>query len=138
MPVTNEKQSLVLLNSANVDVSIDPRYRDNCMYFQFKGTFDKEASEKATRVWMKEFESNSHKKYKHIWDCTQMKDFHFDAKNSWSETLTKYESRIEVIYVVSESIVIRGAARLMTKFSKYNLKVFKTIGEMYHFDQSEN
>jgi hypothetical protein len=136
MPLTQEMQPTVLLNSPNVDVSINPRYGGNCMYFQFKGTFDKNASEKSTKAWREEFESNPTTRYKQIWDCTQMKDFHFDAKNSWSDTLSKFESRIDVIYVVSESIIIRGAARLMTKFSKYNLEVFKTVGEMYHFDQA--
>jgi hypothetical protein len=138
MPVTQETLPIVLLNSPNVDVSINPRYRGNCMYFQFKGTFDKNASQKSTKAWETEFGSNPTKKYKHIWDCTQMKDFDLDAKKSWSDTLEKFESRIEVIYVVSESIIIRGAARLMTKFSRYNLKVFKTVGEMYHFDQASD
>ena len=136
MTETLERESIMLLNSINVDVSINPKYSGNCMYFQFKGTFDKNASEKATKVWSDEFQKNPTKNYKHIWDCTEMKDFHFDAKNAWSETLSKFESRIDIIYVVSESIVIRGAARLMTKFSSYNLKVFKSIGEMYHFDQT--
>ncbi|MFK7953974.1 MAG: hypothetical protein AB8B73_14095 [Ekhidna sp.] len=136
MTATLERPTTTLHASSNIDVSMNSQYKGNCMYFQFKGTFDKSASESATKIWKDEFEKNPFKQYKHIWDCTQMKDFHFDAKKAWTDTLAKYEPRIDVIYVVSESIVIRGAARLMTKLSKYDLKIFKSISEMYHYDQA--
>lgn len=125
----------VLLNSQGVDVSMNPRFGKHCMYFQFKGTFDKKASELSTQAWTDEFEKNPDATYKHVWDCTNMKDFNYDAKKSWTDTLSKFENRIDEIYVVADSIIIRGAARLMTKFSRYDMKIFKTVAEMYAYAQ---
>lgn len=122
-----EKQTL--LNSPNVDITIDTRYGESCMYFTFNGKFSKEASRLSTEAWIKEFENNPTRTYSHLWDCTGMNDFDFDAKNDWMKTLSNYSHQIEYITVVSDSVLIRGAARVMSKFSKLDLRVLKSLDE---------
>lgn len=119
-----------LLSSSNVDVTLDTRYGENCMYFAFKGKFSTEASKLATKAWIEEFESNPTRKYTHLWDCTKMDDFDFDAKNDWMKALSNYSHQIEYITVVSNSVLIRGAARVMSKFSKLDLRIFKALEEL--------
>lgn len=119
-----------LLCSANVDVLINRKYGEHCMHFKFKEQFNKEASSLATKAWTDQFEKDPDTTFTHIWDCTRMKEFDYDAKDAWLQTLSKYSARIEHIYVVSDSILFRGAARVMSKLSKLNLEACKSFEEM--------
>lgn len=101
-----------------------------CLRFEFKGHFNQEICHAATEAWSKRFEEKSDESFDLLWDCTQMDGFDYDAKNDWVETLGKYADRINSIYVVSDSVLIRGAARVMGKFSKYDMRVFKAMDEL--------
>ena len=125
-----EIETQSLLDSPSVDVAINPQFGESCMHFRFKGKFTKEASVVSTKAWIKEFESNNDRIYTHLWDCTDMTDFDFDAKDSWMKTLESYSRQIDKIAIVSNSILIRGAARVMSKFTKLNLLVFRSIEEV--------
>ena len=128
--MTIEVETLTLLDSPNVDVSINPELGENCMHFKFKGKFTTEASALSTKAWIKEFEDNKDKVYTHLWDCTQMSDFDFDAKNNWVKTLADYSSQINKIAIVSNSILIRGTARVMSKFSKLRLLTYRSFEDV--------
>ncbi len=121
-----------ILNSPNVDITIDPRFGENCIHFKFKERFSKEASVQATEAWTDEFERNPDLNYTQIWDCSDMKDFEYSARDEWMQTLSKYSNRIKYVSVVSDSVLIRGAARLMSKFSRLDLRTFKSIDELYN------
>lgn len=100
------------------------------MRFVFKGHFNQEICQAATSVWSQKFDSQPNESYDLLWDCTQMDGFDYDARNDWMETMTRYSERINSIHVVSNSILIRGAARVMGKFTKYDMKVYKTLEEL--------
>ena len=135
MPPTNQPfmdnlQPTNLLDSSNVDVSINPAFGSNCMYFKFKGTFTSEAAEEAIRIWTEEFESNPSKKFSHLWDCDEMEKFEMEAKRKWMNALAQHNDQIDHICIVASSIVIRGAARIMSNFTKLKLRIFKSLEEL--------
>lgn len=119
-----------LLSSPSVDISFNPKYGKRCLHFSFKGKFSKEASFLCSKAWSEEFDKNPDKQYVHIWDCEQMTDFDFDAKDVWLEMLFKYKYQIESVWLASNSLFIRGAARVMSKFSSLNLKIYRSIEEI--------
>lgn len=127
MTLTKE---LSLLETESIDVVKNHKYGENCLHFVFKGRFTKEASSQATEAWKNEFNSNQEKRYTLIWDCTHMKNFDFDANNEWRRTLSTYTNQIDHIYLVSEAVLIRGAARIMSNVANLNLDAFKSIDEI--------
>lgn len=124
------QENFMLLDSPAVNVETGVFNGDKCLYFTFKGAFTKEASKNATEVWIHEFDRNPMGRYTVIWDCMSMSDFDMGAKNYWMETLAAYSRRIDTVIIVSDSILIRGAARLMAKFSQLNIELCKSPKEL--------
>ncbi len=120
----------ILLKSPAVDIEKGIYNSSQFIYFTFKGNFNREASRVAIEAWVKEFETNQRGTYQMVWDCMEMKDFDIRAKNDWMEALAANSIRVDTIFIVSDSILIRGAARLMAKFSKLNIQVCKSYEEL--------
>ncbi|MEQ9403994.1 MAG: hypothetical protein RIM99_10430 [Cyclobacteriaceae bacterium] len=118
-----------LLSSPDVEVKVEFLNNTECLVFEFRGHFSREVCENATKAWKNYFDEQMKNEFVIVWDCLQMDGFDYDAKNEWAETLSKYADRIRTINVISSSVLIRGAARLMGKFSKYDLRVFKSYEE---------
>ena len=99
------------------------------LIFHFQDHFSTTAAEKACEIWTDFHEKNASSLI-HIWDCTSMKSFDMAAKNVWMGKMKDHKDYIERIILISDSIFIRGAARLMSKFSKHPLAVYKSIEEV--------
>jgi len=100
------------------------------LHFTFKNKFTEHASEIATKEWSDCCKRNPEKKFVHIWDCQSMSGFDKKAKDLWMEHMKKLNDQTDRIILVSDNILIRGAARIMSKFTKLHLEVYKDIGEM--------
>lgn len=100
------------------------------LHFTFKNKFTAYASELATKEWSMCCAMNPEKKFVHIWDCQGMSGFDQEAKKIWMGHMKKLISQTGRIILVSDNIFIRGAARLMSGFSKLHLEVYKSYGEM--------
>ncbi|WP_421764656.1 hypothetical protein [Ekhidna sp.] len=44
--------------------------------------------------------------------------------------MDRYSAQTEKIILISDNILIRGAARLMSKVTKHKLNVYKAVSEM--------
>ena len=109
------------------------RFRNNgkeFLHFGFRNKFSEDMSIKATNVWADFCNENPNQKFTHIWDCQNMTGFDNTAKNRWMDHLDKYNAQTEKIILVSDNIIIRGAARIMSKISKHKLDVYKSLPEM--------
>lgn len=114
----------------SIDIDTISIKGNSCIRFAFKGHFNNEVCVAASTSWSKKFDENLDGSYDLVWDCTQMDGFDYDARNEWVSTLSKYSERINSIHVISDSLLIRGAARLIGKISKYDMQVYKTIDEL--------
>jgi len=46
-----------------------------------------------------------------IWDCTEMKGYDSDARETWQKFFDGIKAKIDVVHLVSDNIVYRAAAR---------------------------
>lgn len=109
------------------------RFQDNgkdFLHFGFRNKFSEDMSVKATGVWAKFCDENPNQKFTHIWDCQSMTGFDNSAKKRWMEHLDKYDNQTEKIILVADNIIIRGAARIMSKMTKHKLDVYKSLPDM--------
>jgi len=118
----------MLLKSSNVDVLEENRLDGPCLKFVFKGKFTQDASELSTQVWEKHFAAYKNQKFIMIWDCQEMTGFELSARREWLKHMHHLHHQIDRVIVVSNSIMIRGAARLM-------LKLFSFKSELYESDR---
>lgn len=121
-------QNSQLLAADTVDVSFNSRF-DKCLLFTFKGTLTQKDGHLAIQIWSEIFEG-SDEKYTLIWNCSKMDGFERAARSEWTETLQKWPERIDKIFLISDSIIIRGAARLMLKLFHIELIPVKSESEL--------
>ncbi|MEQ9467453.1 MAG: hypothetical protein RLN88_08580 [Ekhidna sp.] len=123
-------QAKPVLKEESVEIK---RFQDNgkdFLHFGFKNKFSEDMSLKATDIWAKFCDDNPSKRFIHIWDCQSMTGFDNSAKKRWMDHLDKYSGQTEKIILVSDNIIIRGAARIMSKMTKHHLNVYKSLPEM--------
>jgi len=99
------------------------------LHFTFKGKFNEDASVAATAKWRQVCDENPDQAYVHIWECSQMTGFDQKAKSLWMEHMKKYAKQMDKIILISENILIRGAARLMSKVTQHRLEVRKNLDD---------
>ncbi|SHJ61751.1 hypothetical protein SAMN04488028_101687 [Reichenbachiella agariperforans] len=117
--------------SEEMETKIFHEYQENCLLFKFKNKFTEEASEKACSFWEREFEKRDvDHKMTLVWDCTEMSGFELNAQKRWVKCMNKHVSQIERVTVISDNIVIRGAARLILQAYSYETKVVKSYKEL--------
>lgn len=122
--------TLSIAKFPEVDISKCTKMNSGCLVFRFKGKFTEEAADSAVSAWEKFQNQNPTATLVHIWNCTEMTGFEVQSKNIWMNQMKKSSDQIKQIMIISDNIVIRGAARLMSKFSKHALHVYKTEEEM--------
>lgn len=120
----------MLLNSPNVDVVYDKRLDLPCINFKFKGKFTQLASELSTEAWEEAF-AKEPSKFILIWDCSAMTGFEMSARKHWLNQMHQLHPQIDRIIVISDSILIRGAARLMLKLFQFKSEVYNTHREVW-------
>ena len=120
----------MILSSQNIDIKEDPSYGLNCLHFSFKGKFTEEASISATQSLSAEFDSNPSITYSFLWDCMKMEGFEIAARKEWYRCMKIYKKRISKVCVVSDNILIRGAARVMLQFFGIPSAIVKSYDEL--------
>ncbi len=126
----NFTQSFIMeimdLRSENVDVLNNFDLGFNRLDFIFKGKFTIQASVLATQSWRKKFESVPSQKFVLTWDCTNMDSFEIGARREWLNCMNDLHGQIEKIVVISDNMIIRGAAHLMLNSFKFKYEIRNT------------
>lgn len=113
-----------------IDIQFAPEFSKDCIYFTFREKFTLDASEQATRYWSNLLDKSESKSFSFIWDCTEMTGFEPSARKTWYGSMKKYKSRISHITIISPSILIRGAARVMMEMFGMKSKMLKSKEEL--------
>lgn len=129
MPIDNEQSAETLLSLPEVEVESFTDGPQHYLVFEFRNHFSIEAAEAAVNSWS-DYNQQYQQSATHIWNCKRMSGFDMAAKKIWMNKMKESGDLIERIILVSEMILIRGAARLMSKFSKHELKVYKSLNQM--------
>lgn len=112
--------------SSNIDIFSEYYQGELGLHFKFKGKFTEEASRQSSRAWHEEMDANPLNQYVLIWDCLEMAGFEISARKLWYEYMNLHKKQIEHVVVISGSILIRNAARVMLEFFGLSSTVVKT------------
>lgn len=123
-------QEVLIAEHTGVSISLCNSNSQNCMMFRFRGKFTEAAARKSIESWSAYQDQNPDSKLTHVWVCTNMTGFDNSAKNLWLDQMNAQKTRINSIKIISDNIVIRGAARLMSKFTNHELEVLKSEAEL--------
>lgn len=97
--------------------------------FTFPAVLDKKSAEAAIKVWDREFALQPGETDL-IWDCTVMNDYDPVARMQWQKALTDHKKQIRTIYLISDSAMIRAAAKIFSLFVGVNIKPVKAMEEV--------
>jgi hypothetical protein len=102
---------------------------EKCLYFRFEGVLTRELAKKGIDQWEKSLEGTSAKTTL-IWDCLNMKNYEPMARNDWQMAIKNNKSKMDIIWVVTDSTIIKAGAKLMGIFTSYNFKVVSSFSEL--------
>lgn len=117
------------LSTSQVKIGSSKRGSVDSLNFTFKGQFTEAASIEACQSWDLLMAKNPTKQIL-IWDCSEMNGFEMAAKNQWIKSLNLNAKKISKVVVVSDNIMIRGAAHLMLKLFSFDSKVFRSSNKL--------
>lgn len=120
----------IALATERIEIKSFNQNGHNYLHFTFNEKFTTELSIDATKQWKNHCELNPSEKFIHVWDCQKMNGFDKQAKDLWMEQMESLHHQTERIVLISDNIIIRGAARLMSRFTKHSLSAYRTFAEM--------
>ena len=86
------------------------------LYFQFIGKFTKSSSVEGSKAWTQELGKNDSLPFQFVWNCSDMTGFELSARKEWYDAMQGFKGQITKVYVVSNRIMIRSAAKVMLQF----------------------
>jgi hypothetical protein len=95
----------------------------DCLKFTFKGKFMDQDAAGATEKWRQAFASRKQEKIILIWDCLDMQDYDQHARTLWQNTCKELKDQISIIWVMTNSILIRMGASVISVFTSLKIKV---------------
>lgn len=96
---------------------------EDCLKFCFSGKLTKEDAVEGISYWEDIFDSIPEgEKTKIIWDCKEMTGFENSARVEWQHAVKKLKTKIDVIWLIANSKVIKAGAKVMSMFSSFKIK----------------
>ena len=94
-----------------------------CLKFTFQGTLTEINALDAIAQWKEMFSTRKDEKVIIIWQCLKMESYEPMARILWQNTLKELKNQIDTIWLVSDSIIIKAGAKIMSFFTTLNLKI---------------
>lgn len=97
-----------------------------CLYFTFEGIFEVNAAKEAIKKWEEEHDKKKNKKVVLVFNCSAMQDWHPMARTLWQNSIANLKNKIEEIWVVYNSPVIRAGAHMISLFTSSKVQIVKS------------
>ncbi|MDD3618291.1 MAG: hypothetical protein RBR09_09355 [Desulfobulbaceae bacterium] len=94
-----------------------------CLQFHFHGKFSETEARTAVEEWRQIIAAAPEEQVILIWNCLEMNDYDQQARTLWQNACKEMKNRIEVIWVITNSILIRMGASVISVFSSLKIKV---------------
>ena len=101
-----------------------------CLKFTFTGKFNEVDVKPALDKWRQYFSSKSGEKITLIWDCLNMEDYDHEARSLWQKGCKDMKDQIEIIWVITNSLLIKMGASVVSVFTSLKLKVVGSEDEI--------
>jgi hypothetical protein len=120
------------MNYSSPELEITDRFETcpDCLYFKFKNKFTETASIAGAKFWNSICDGHPDQNYSIIWDTTEMSGFEIKARTEWYSTMKRNKHQIQNITVISSSVIIRSAARVMLEFFNVKYRMLRNIEEL--------
>ena len=102
----------------------------NCLKFTFQESFKEQDAKAAIEKWREALATRPGERIVHIWDCLGMEDYDQSARTKWSETCKDLKDQIDVIWVVTNSLLIKMGATVISVFTSLNIKVVSSEADV--------
>lgn len=113
------------------EIEFSEKFGKNYLKFTFYSKLKKYEAAEAIKIWDEYFWKNSDQKIIIIWQCLKITGYEKGAREIWQKALKKMSDRIEEIWVITNSSVIRMGASLISLFVEYPIKIVSTENEIY-------
>lgn len=117
-------------SSLHLDIIDHSDFIPECFYFKFKGKFTEEASLLGGEAWDLAFEQCPNTQYHLIWDGSDMCGFEIGARIEWYNASKRNRDKIIDITVISHSVFVRGAARVMLEQLDIKYTVLSKLSQL--------
>ena len=104
--------------------------RKDCLKFTFHGKFTEQDAINAAGKWRDIFTSKPDEKSVLIWDCLEMNDYDHEARTLWQNLCKEYKNQIEIIWVITNSLLIKMGASVISVFTSMKIKVVSSESEI--------
>ncbi|MEO9485438.1 MAG: hypothetical protein ABJG47_18405 [Ekhidna sp.] len=101
-----------------------------CLYFKFKQKLTQEASKAGSQAWSQYMNEEAGSSFEFVWDCLEMTGFELQARKEWYNTIQNHKNQIAKVYVVSDKLMIRSAAKVMLQFFGIPSKITRSDNEL--------
>ncbi|MHB8791001.1 MAG: hypothetical protein ACYDBT_14115 [Desulfobulbaceae bacterium] len=101
-----------------------------CLKFTFSGKFRDTDAVIATKKWREIFATRKQDKITLIWDCQNMHDYDQQARTLWQNACKEMKDQISIIWVITNSILIRMGASVISVFTSLKIKVVASEQEI--------
>ena len=98
--------------------------------FTFSGDFTEEDAIEGIEEWRELFSSARRDKLCIIWDCMQMTGYETGARIAWQKAIKELKKKINCVWLVTDSKIIKAGAKLMNAFTSFKLEVVKSIDQI--------
>lgn len=102
----------------------------NCLRFTFQESFKEQDAKTAIQKWCEALATRPEERIVHIWDCLSMKDYDQPARTMWSEACKDLKNQIDVIWVITNSLLIKMGATVISVFTSLNIKVVSSEADI--------
>lgn len=118
------------MKSENPRIEWSEKSGRQCLKFTFGERLTAKDAEVAVEEWREAFRSKTEESIILIWDCRKMKGYESDARAKWTNALKEMKPRIDTIWLISDSTLIRMGASVMSMLSSLNIKPISSENEI--------
>lgn len=109
-----------------LDIDLCQLTETACLKFKFNNNLSEEDARYAIQEWNDLLNSSKDDKVNMIWDCLEMKNYEQKALALWQHALKESRNKINQIWLVTESKMLRAGAMLISAFTNMKIKVVKS------------
>jgi len=106
------------------------RAKKDCLKFTFKETLTEQNAIIAIQKWEKAFASKPEEKIIIIWDCSKMSGYSTKSRILWQNALKEMKEQIDIIWLISQSSLIKMGASVMGLFTSLKIKTVSKESEI--------
>ena len=112
------------------DIELFEIKNEECLKFTFNGKFSEEQALSGASEWRNLFDNSGEEKSILVWDCLDMTGFESNARTVWLKAIKDLKKKIDCVWVISESKIIRTGAKVLSTLSGFKIKTVKDESEI--------